>query len=168
MKVKGTEMKLYPHNKAYLISDSGSVWSTKTNKFLKPFLGSGYLRVDLTKNGKSNFKLVHQLVLETYVRDCPEGMQCRHLDGNKFNNHISNLCWGTCSENTKDRWIHSRTNGNKLGKTKLTKEDIIIIRHKYKCGVSQYKLAPYYRVYQSTISKIVLRKTWKWVKGETE
>jgi DNA-binding CsgD family transcriptional regulator len=31
---------------------------------------------------------------------------CRHLDGNPANNHISNLGWGTNSENTQDRLEH--------------------------------------------------------------
>lgn len=45
---------------------------------------------------------VHRLVLETFVGDCPEGMDARHLVNDKLNNSIDNLKWGTRQEQIAD------------------------------------------------------------------
>lgn len=45
---------------------------------------------------------VHVLVLTVWVGPRPPGMQCRHLDGNKSNNRLENLVWGTPKENGED------------------------------------------------------------------
>ncbi len=45
--------------------------------------------------------LVHRLVLETFVGDCPEGYSCDHIDNDPGNYHPSNLRWITCSDNQK-------------------------------------------------------------------
>ncbi|KKK60254.1 hypothetical protein LCGC14_3026180, partial [marine sediment metagenome] len=46
------------------------------------------------------------MVLNTYVGECPAGMQCRHLDGDSHNNNLDNLCWGSQEENNTDRNEH--------------------------------------------------------------
>jgi hypothetical protein len=76
-------------------------------KLLKPaLLKVGYLYVNIRGS-----KAVHRLVLEAFVGPCPEGMECRHLDGTRTNNHLSNLRWGTSSENNQDILDHG-TNHN--------------------------------------------------------
>ena len=49
---------------------------------------------------------VHHLVLESFVGPRPEGMICRHLDGDPSNNKVENLAWGTYKENTADMNTH--------------------------------------------------------------
>ena len=49
---------------------------------------------------------VHVLVAEAFHGPRPAGMVVRHLDGNPCNNHASNLCYGTASENERDKLIH--------------------------------------------------------------
>ena len=70
-------------------------------------LKSGHMKTALTpldgKVGKSDIRLVHRLVLETFVGPCPEGMECRHLNDNPADNRLSNLCWGTRTDNMFDR-----------------------------------------------------------------
>lgn len=56
--------------------------------------------------GRRNIYYVHRLVLITFVGPCPDGMECRHLDGNPSNNRVDNLRWGTKIENSNDRWYH--------------------------------------------------------------
>lgn len=50
--------------------------------------------------------MVHHIVLTTFVGPCPEGLECRHLDGVKTNCRLSNLAWGTVTENAEDRKKH--------------------------------------------------------------
>lgn len=68
----------------------------------------GYWRIGLTKElaDRQVFHFVHRLVLEAFIGPCPDGMQCRHLDGNPGNNFVTNLRWGTSSENNLDKVGH--------------------------------------------------------------
>lgn len=62
----------------------------------------GYRRVKIgTKTHK-----VHRLVLQAFVGPCPDGQQVRHLDGDKENNNLRNLRYGTGAENTADKVRH--------------------------------------------------------------
>lgn len=63
--------------------------------------GSEYPQVCLsnTSQGEVAVARVHTLVLTAFVGPCPLGMECRHLDDVKTNNRLSNLRWGTRSEN---------------------------------------------------------------------
>lgn len=53
-------------------------------------------------------KYIHRLVLEAFVGPCPDGMEALHSDGNKTNNNVDNLRWGTPSENNRDIVKHGR------------------------------------------------------------
>lgn len=64
---------------------------------------SGHLQVTLRDEGYQVTRKVHRLVLEAFVGKKPAGMECRHLDDDKTNNHLSNLRWGSRSENQFDR-----------------------------------------------------------------
>lgn len=61
---------------------------------------TGYLFVNLSKNGKYTIKRVHRLVMENF---CPvenmENLQVNHLDEDRTNNRLDNLQWCTCQEN---------------------------------------------------------------------
>lgn len=63
---------------------------------------TGYLRVHLCKDGDKDELYIHQLVLLTFKGPCPPGEQACHGDGNPANNRLSNLRWGTPSENIYD------------------------------------------------------------------
>ena len=72
-------------------------------KVLKPQRHStNYLVVFINKRTKR----IHRLVLEAFVASCPPGQECRHLDGNRQNNKLNNLKWGTRSENAQDHLKH--------------------------------------------------------------
>ena len=67
---------------------------------------TGYALIGLSTPAGSRTKFVHRVVLEAFVGPRPEGMECRHLDGNPLNNRIENICWGTPSDNAWDRVAH--------------------------------------------------------------
>src|SRR5512135_1179056 len=89
----------------YGVSDDGRIWScwvssgTGKGKQIKQdwwypmklATTSGYHSVLLKRKDGYFRVLVHRAVLEAFSGPCPEGMECRHLDGNRRNNHISNL-----------------------------------------------------------------------------
>lgn len=51
---------------------------------------------------KRDNKLVHRLVLEAFVGPCPPEHECCHRNGDKGDNRLDNLYWGTRSENALD------------------------------------------------------------------
>lgn len=95
----------------YEISDQGKVRSLRgRGRILRPGIASrqGHLQVFLAGRppGTRRPAYVHRLVLEAFVGPCPEGMQCRHLNGVADDNRLENLRWGTPSEDNYDRIRH--------------------------------------------------------------
>ena len=60
----------------------------------------------LTKQGSRKVFSVHVLVMAAFVGPRPEGAVTRHLDGNPLNNHLTNLAYGSQSENLRDAVAH--------------------------------------------------------------
>jgi hypothetical protein len=98
----------------YAVSDHGRIKRVRAFKngsvgrFLRPGACDrcGHLLVCCCSRGRKRTTQVHRLVLAAFVGPCPDGMECRHLDGNPANNRIENLCWGTRAENNADRVRH--------------------------------------------------------------
>jgi hypothetical protein len=66
-----------------------------------------YLRVGLLDGeGRVRTRTVHRLVMCAFVGPRPRGKQVRHLDGDKSNNALTNLRYGTASQNTFDTVRH--------------------------------------------------------------
>lgn len=93
----------------YAVSSLGRVRGP-SGRILRPNMADGkYAQVRL--GAKSTWKSVHILMLEAFVGPRPPQCECRHLDGNPRNNTISNLAWGTRSENALDRTAHGTATG---------------------------------------------------------
>lgn len=116
----------------YLCTQNGEVFSRRCwrgvpVRAMKQDLNShGYLRVRLTIDGKRKTFLVHTLVARIYVGDKPSALhEVCHIDGNRQNNVVSNLKWGTRKENAADRTKHGNCKAAENGKKsawKLKKE----------------------------------------------
>lgn len=86
------------------ITDRGRKWRGRT---LTPSpMPRGYRVVTLWRDGKQKSALVHRLVLLAFVGPSPEGMEGLHKNGNPADNALSNLAWGTHSENQLDQVAH--------------------------------------------------------------
>lgn len=162
-----TSFEIIPgYNDMYKINDSGVVISfqRKKTRTLMPQLScKGYFKVKLTKSGVCKTLSVHRLVLLTFVG--PSNLWCNHKDGNKTNNHTSNLEYVTAQQNV----IHSfevlkvkRARGEKASKAKLTEKQVLEIRAAYvPYKMSSPKLAKKYGVSHPTIQAIINRESWK-------
>lgn len=110
--------------------------------------------------GSKNYG-VHRLVLEAFVGPCPPGMECRHANDVPDDNTLSNLSWGTRSQNRFDgmrngrRWF-----GERHGSAKLTDKDIHVIRA-LPSTYLQREIALWYGVSRSEIGFIRSGKRWK-------
>ena len=149
--------KPIPNYPGYEISEAGAVRSLKRSKpqILKPQpMGAGYLSVFLCIDGKPKQLTVHSLVLLTFIGPRPEGQQIRHLDGDKANNSLDNLTYGTLTENRQDRHSHG-TWGWRLNPRKVR-----VIRGLRHVGWEVKRIASLFGVTTTSISKVILRKSW--------
>ncbi len=120
----------------------------------------GYLYTNL--NGKISF--IHRVVIETFSPRPSRKSICRHLDGNRKNNHISNLRWGTYQENKNDSIFHGTyIHGERHPRSKLTDDKVREIRVRLKQGERACDLAREFGITESGIRNIKIRVNWKHV-----
>jgi len=90
----------------YQISNQGKLKSFKkvrNGRILSNQNANGdYFSVVLAYAGKMNFTRIHRLVAEAFIPNPENKSEVNHKDGNKQNNHLSNLEWSTHSENVID------------------------------------------------------------------
>lgn len=80
----------------YVITEKGEVINVLTAKHLIGDINNcGYRRVCINK--KKYF--IHRLVATYFIPNIHNKPIINHKDGNKRNNHVSNLEWATRSEN---------------------------------------------------------------------
>ena len=158
-KIEWTDEVWNPVNCAerYSVSSFGRVVGP-SGKQLKPMIShSGHLYVFIDRKRR----YIHRLVLESFIGNCPDGLECRHLDGNPHNNHVDNLAWGTKLENTNDRRLHGTMPiPHKSAWTKLKPENIPTIRF-LSLSYSSRSIARIFGTSHTTIQKIIRGERWK-------
>lgn len=98
----------------YEVSNRGRIRShvRRSPRILQPWLVKGYPMVGFQRiGGRRPCQLVHVLVAEAFIGPRPEGLQVRHLDGNRLNSDVANLAYGTPTENSEDTIAHGHHPG---------------------------------------------------------
>jgi hypothetical protein len=169
------EWRAVPTARGYEVSDDGLVRSVDrvvvckngsrrkyTGSPLSRFIDSdGYWRAHLWASSVGRIRPVHALVLEAFVGPKPAGFVCRHMNGNRQDNRLENLEWGTVQDNIDDMTRHgTRARGEGSPNAVLTRCSVVRIRSEKAAGRSLSSLAKEFGVYKSTIARVVKRKTW--------
>jgi hypothetical protein len=147
----------------YTISNHGRVRNSKGD-MINPRDCGGYRIVTLYGDNRMTVTvMVHELVAGMFIDGYNDDLEVNHKNGIKNDNHVDNLEWVTRSENMVHAFRNGLINPAK-GEThysaKLCEVDVIKIKSladKY----SRKELGAIYNVHPTSISSIILRKTWK-------
>jgi len=162
------EWRSIPGFPAHAIREDGVVMRIVAGKtrpagwIVKATPNQGYLRVRLTVNGRKFQEGVHRLVALAFLGPPPPGTQVAHWDGNRSNNHVSNLRWTTSAGNAADRARHGTLSGERNGRARLTWEQVQQARAVYsgKWG-EQSQLARKFGVKPSAMRDALLGEHWR-------
>lgn len=161
------EWRPVPGSCGYEISSSGNFrrTSTKDGRPPRAIQGSiekgGYRRYFIAyQDGRRKPVRAHRLVCEAFHGPRPSDRHfVAHGDGNRLNNHQSNLRWATVAENEADKDRHgTRAVGERHGMAKLSWADVVKIRAADK---SPRELAVEFGVVDWTIRDILAGRRWK-------
>lgn len=106
-KVKGRDGNIYPFPAKH-----------KTKSLNKSL---GYFTVTLYKNNQEVKLYIHRLVALAFIPNPHNKPEVNHIDGDKTNNHASNLEWVTSSENS----YHASNTGLRVYTNRLTYSEFI-------------------------------------------
>lgn len=155
----------------YIITEFGDVipfrrQGSNGNPLKHQIMKNGYHKVWLRNDGEKECKYVHRLVAEHFIPN-PLNKPCiNHLDGNKDNNHVSNLEWCTYSENMKhaikNGLNHTPKNSGELHPMhKVTKDDVFEIKNLYENGMSVSQIKTHFNISTRQIYKIINEEAWR-------
>lgn len=129
-------------------------------RILKPFKHnkSGHLAVMLCKDGGRKIVFVHRLVMLTFVGHAQDQIDIRHLNSDPKDNHLSNLAYGTRSENMID--------ASKLGhicNQKLSPYNVLEIRERLANKENRRIIAKHFGIAVSTVGNIASGHIYSWL-----
>ena len=89
----------------YEVSDVGEVKRTSTGKIMSPWMShDGYPMVTMNSSGRKKHTKISRAVGEAFLDepDNPRAVWVLHTNGDRKNNRVRNLRWGTPQDNTDD------------------------------------------------------------------
>jgi len=156
----------------YSVSDHGQVrrdCGPMVGRILKPWPSGQweYPAVSLCREGGRRVRYVHDLVLTNFVGPRPPGgYEGNHIDGNHWNNALTNLEWVTSSQNKFHAWgtglmPPNRNRGELNGRAKLTPARVEAARNQFTGKYGEIaSLAARYGVHRSTMRDVLNGTAW--------
>lgn len=112
--------------------------------------------VTLWNHGAPKTLTVHRLVLMAHDGIHDEATEVCHRNGDKGDNRLANLRWGTRSDNQREKVRH----GARGGPQRLTSEQVDAIRAERRAGATQQVVADRHGVSRSLVSMIEHGRAW--------
>ncbi len=151
-------LKLHNINKTYFQTKEKILCPSNNNN-------KKYWRIKIDYNNYSVTESVHRLVAKMFIENPLNLPQVNHKDGNKDNNHYSNLEWCTNLQNITHRYEKLQKFTEKTGEScnfsKLTAEDMYEIKKLIELGVKNTVIAKKYEVSPSTITEFTKGRSWR-------
>lgn len=164
MSLESKEFRVHPKSK-YIVYEDGLIINPKTNYTIKQSISAaGYVVVGKYIGNTSGG--VHRIVYEAFVGEIPKGLQINHMDGNKQNNHISNLELCTPSENTKHAYATGLAKGLRGWDNHISKmgdKDVLKMYNLFRGGCSNDEVALIHGHHSRYISLVRHGKRWEYL-----
>ena len=149
----------------YSITMNGEIYDRKLKRYLYGHLNKGYMRVTLTTiEGGQRSYYIHVLVMCIYDSDMRDNMTVNHEDGDKLNNHYSNLKWMTYYDNLK----HAIDTGLIKNKSHMSEDTVIAICELLERGETAESISDKFKLNKSTIYGIRTGINWKHISKDYE
>lgn len=124
-----------------------------------PDARTGSLHIVVSRDNIPETFWVARLVAEAFISD-PTGKIVKHLNGNNGDNYYKNLKLVSSSESAEMDYLNERQKGS------LDPHEIRTIRAWASNGISRKEIARCFSMSLSTITGIINRRLYKWVKDE--
>ena len=152
----------------YRVSDDGRVWSCRRDReMVGGDNGRGYVSFRLCLDRVKHVRYIHRLVAEAFVPNPDGHTEVNHKDGNKLNNHWTNLEWCSRQRNCQhalDRGLRVPVCGSRVKASKLTESTVAEMRFLWATGqYRQSDLGALYGVKERCVYEVVKRRSWKHV-----
>lgn len=164
-----SETWIQVHGWPYEVSSLGRVRNRKGHILATPAHKSGYLNVQLWKDGKFKTWLVHRLVAVTFIGEPPSDKhEAAHGNGNRHDNRASNLRWALPVENMRDRDIHGTTaRGIRNGRLRYDDAMVQSVRDLHASGMGYRRISASTGISRATVRSYILRKFRTTTSGAT-
>ena len=132
-------------------------------KVLVPTKKSGYLRLNLSVDGIAVRFSVHRLIAKTFLSNTENHNSINHKDGNKLNNHYTNLEWCSVAHNNLHAYrVCGKVNPmqGRKGKFNPNSKPVFCLTTSERFD-SATEAAEKYNVFATTIAKICKGKGYK-------
>jgi len=136
------QLNLVNYSELYQITEDGRLYSNRKQRFLKGSVNNfGYKMYYLVSKYpiKNRWYFAHILTALTYIGEQPVNTAVNHIDGNRLNNHYSNLEFVMHSENVRKSYLDGKRVRNKLA-VKMSEET------RRKIAESKYKKVSAYNI----------------------
>jgi len=170
---EGLRLREIPGEPGFYAREDGTIWSRWICRGHKKDwqLGRELYQVHTSSTKKSPYlranlysgqRVVHTVMLETFIGPRPEGHEARHFPRqNAYDNALDNLSWTMRLVNMRDKVANGTAPiGVDNPNAKFTLEEIAEIREAYIGGEHQYILAERYAVSQAAISFLLRGVTY--------
>lgn len=160
--VQFAEVPGYP---GYAVSTAGTAWCCRklgkhaglTDQWRRLKLcpdSTEYLGFRVSLNNRGQRLRIHSLILTCFIGPAPPGHESLHYNGDRQDNRLANLRWGTRSQNMKDAVRHG-THVRGPGKDKLTDDQVREIRELGRRGKFGTEIAPMFGISPSHANMIL-------------
>lgn len=153
---------------SYKVTEDGKIFN-KHGKQLKTYdNGRGYQILQLRVDGKSFTKAVHRVVAEAFLERPLEDSEVNHKDGDKLNNHVSNLEWVSRGDNIKHAYDFELRGckGSLNANAKVSEEQVHEICKELCKGLSVRAVSEDLGVSRYIVSKIKSKKNWVFISDQ--